>query len=150
MNAWAGLLDVGPSGALAVAVLSLALAVWLAHVYAVSRLPVASIAIAWALFAVGKADAIEAAQDVMQRHLDVGLQPRGLHQLVAQVTGEADVAARLRILWLRSAAVQVVLKLLAFSPDGCHGLSQQLDALRSLSIVTPAHEIPPRLVYRYD
>ena len=54
LNAWLGLAGVGPSKALAVVVMSHASAVWFAHQYAASGLPAASLAIAWALFAVGQ------------------------------------------------------------------------------------------------
>ncbi len=53
VNAWAGLARVGPSAALALVVLSHVGAVWLADLYARATLPVASGAVAWALFAVG-------------------------------------------------------------------------------------------------
>lgn len=54
VNAWAGLSNIGPAAALAAVVLSIVAATWLANVYASSGLPAASLAIAWALFAVGE------------------------------------------------------------------------------------------------
>jgi hypothetical protein len=70
LNAWAGKSAIGPSRALAAAVLSLMDAVYLADRYASSGLSCAGVAIAWALFAVsfGKpngADAVALGQPAL-------------------------------------------------------------------------------------